>query len=324
MAKVTPQELTLLEGATSNIQDQIDAIIVSSGGAAISTITTATLSGDVVITQDYVDAAGGGSAAISGYSCSITTTHSNEVVLLDCQLSAKQTVSSDLLIGYQIDSNTPVSLIYYKNIDIGVTRTVMPISKFITIATPGTYTLKLTASRTSTLGNPTVEQRVAGGTSTELIPMTVVQFSGSGGGSAIVDFQTVAIPGNETISSSFGQVASYQATVTVNSTSDVIDISFSGFAQWMSLASPGQDRLMGYQVDSDTAIKAWYIASGSTAFNAHLPIAWDRKITGLSAGSHTIKLMAGTNGSANWTLVGDNNAFGDGGVVHFDVTVFRG
>jgi len=145
---------------------------------------------------------------------------------------------------------------------------------------------------------------------------------GSSGGKGIQAFSSVAIPSNTAISSGgLTAIGSIAATVSVSGVNDVIEISLSGIGQ--SNHTSG-DHQLGYKVDSAAAVNAWYMSRGNqTDTTEIIPILWSRRITGLSAGSHTIALMGG--GTNAWALLGDtDSAYADGGTVHFDVTVFKG
>lgn len=144
-------------------------------GGYPSLITTASLSGNFTIAGTFADEAGAGSTAVTGLSCSITTTRTNEIVHLEYLAELVENVSAAAFtLGYQIDSGTPVAVSYYNS---AASRTSpFAVSKFITITgAPGSYTVKITASKAS--GTPALARRVGEGISTDLIEMRVTQFA---------------------------------------------------------------------------------------------------------------------------------------------------
>lgn len=115
----------------------------------------------------------------------------------------------------------------------------------------------------------------------------------AGGGMAIVGNGTT-IP--------YVQVTS----VVINATTDVVDITFSALA----IPSATADLLVGYQIDSDTAVWGTYTKCASTFMSI-----LNETTTGLSVGTHTIKLMACKAGTGNVDIgANDSTTFGDGNV----------
>lgn len=143
-------------------------------GGYPSTITTASLSSNFTISANFADEAGAGSTAVTGLSCTITTTRTNEIVHLEYLAELVENVSaSALTLGYQIDSATPVALLYYNS--AGSRTSPVSISQFIQITgAPGSYTVKITACKAA--GAPVLARRAGEGTSTDLILMKVTQF----------------------------------------------------------------------------------------------------------------------------------------------------
>lgn len=139
-------------------------------------ITSATLAATFFnVVASSADAPGGGMAAVTNLVCSITTTKANEIILLTYPCEFSFSSSGGAFLGYQIDSNTPVCLSYARAGSAGTFSTVTTISKYITIATPGTYDIKIAASLVT--GSAFIDRFVGGGTGTEEIKMEVIQFA---------------------------------------------------------------------------------------------------------------------------------------------------
>lgn len=144
------------------------------GGGYPSTITKASLASNFTITGTFTDAAGAGSTAVTGLSCTITTTRTDEIVHLEYLAELVENASaSSFALGYQIDSEIPVALSYFNS---AANRTSpFAISQFITVTgAPGEYEIKITASKGA--GTPALARRVGEGTATDLIEMKVTQF----------------------------------------------------------------------------------------------------------------------------------------------------
>lgn len=145
------------------------------GGGYPSVITKASLASNFTVVATFADAPGAGMSEVTGLSCPITTTRTNEIVHLEYTSELVENATPGALaLGYQIDSNTPVSLLYYS---ASASRTTPnTISAFVEVTgAPGEYEIKIAASKVS--GNTVLARRVAEGTATDLIEMKVTQFA---------------------------------------------------------------------------------------------------------------------------------------------------
>lgn len=145
------------------------------GGGYPSTITKASLASNFTIAGTFSDAPGAGSTAVTGLSCTITTTRTDEIVHLEYLAELVENAGGGaFVLGYQIGSATPVAVSYYNS---AASRTSpFAISQFITVTgAPGEHEIKITASKAS--GTPALAKRVGEGISTDLIEMRVTQFA---------------------------------------------------------------------------------------------------------------------------------------------------
>lgn len=127
-----------------------------SGGTANPTVTTATLSGDYAVSQGAINSPGANMIAVTGLSCTITTTRTNEIVDLAFEGNVTGSAAGfDLIWGYQIDSGTPVVTGQIYNPLTSQPVYQMIINRQVTVTgAAGSYTLKIAVSKTT--GSPTI------------------------------------------------------------------------------------------------------------------------------------------------------------------------
>lgn len=122
------------------------------GGDMALSFTSFTLPSTTAVTQAWSDTAGGAMAQVGSAQVSVTTTRVNEVIVIGFIGVGAFGAGADLVLGYQIGAATAVNASYANG---GGTFN-MSFTKPATVASPGTYTVKLVASKST--GSPNIEK----------------------------------------------------------------------------------------------------------------------------------------------------------------------
>lgn len=111
----------------------------------------------------------------------------------------------------------------------------------------------------------------------------------SSGGSGIRIQSSTNTSNHDFSNAALAQVGSVQCSVTTVAPNEVVEISFVGSIQQIGATYTGH--LLGYQIDSDSAVNTMLIDSNQSGIVLNGSFAV--KVSIASPGSHTIKFMAG-------------------------------
>ena len=254
-------------------------------------VTTGGITGPFTITQEW----GSGSVQDSGYTASVTTLEGESV-----QVSLTTTVYNNnsgaglILVAYQVDSNP-----FVRTLDVDLPGSANERSMAFNVMTAplsaGAHTIKIVVAKVTITGTctPVIFNYGPG------LQVTRFKTSGIGLGAQVTEDTLAA---TWTITGTWGntggggmtQVSTTECVITTLE-NECVGVS------WNSSMCPGANgAVIGYQIDSDTAIPVTYASAPGWQ-----PGSFDVMTAPLAAGVHTIKLMA-SRGSTDTAYIGSN------------------
>ena len=304
--------------STLNIGNGYDwDVYVSASGSGINglEIEETRRSADYTVTAAYVAAPGGGMLPVPDMSVDVNVLEGERVQIsfVGAFRTAGASTNNDLMIGYQVDSDTPVPGGYSSNVtsessNCSFTALTDPLSA-------GQHTIKLVAA-SSTAQDPSLlgYNGISQGTDCRF-QVTRFKSFGIGAGTIVTSnslgstFDVVA-PFVDVPGAGMAQVSTVQVTIDTIEGEEV-EICFDG-SMYAAVTYHGS---VGYQIDSDTPVVVqWLWQNGARAVSAGFSVV----STPLSAGQHVIKLMASTSGGTPQIITSNSSK----AVLH--VTQFRG
>lgn len=225
----------------------------------------------------------------TGIVVTVVTSQANEIVELDTVMNIQRTAGSGDTYGYvsyQVDAGAtnPIDQFLFRNNTDYIYKTAQ---LKITIATAGSHTIKI---RGAVSVASTIQFQVGSS-------LTVSQFQGVQAANGLVVTSDTLVA-DFTVSSADPTYADTGLDVTFTAlASEAVVLHLKGEAQ-----PSGTGYLyLAYQVDSGPNVPIAVLSGDSSGFSTNIAVSVP--ITGLSAGSHTIKIRA-FRGTVNWTLQG--------------------
>jgi hypothetical protein len=270
----------------------VDTLVcaVQALGSGITGLDTQSyeLSSSFSVTQAFIDQPGGNMAQVDSSEITINTLENEAVEVSFVGSLYASSGTSDVILGYQIDSDTPIVQLY----EVETSTSVGAIT-FSTMTAPlsaGQHTIKLMASKT--VGAPQIYVSNSGGSAR----FTVTRFKSIGIGAGTIITEDTLV-GDYATTSSWADTG-LSVTINVIEGEDV-QLTFGGSAQ-PSNTSTTNSILVGYRVDSGSDVPMTAVGNETSIRVQNL--SFSTTISGLSAGSHTIALRAKHDSTRSWNL----------------------
>ena len=262
------------------------SLLIQAQGTGINglEVQESTLASNFTVTQAFSDIPGGDTAQVDSVECVVSTLE-GERVQVSYEGSVYLADLDGLVMGYQVDSGTPVCTHYASTFGAEVNENSAHFSVFTQPLSAGQHTIRLMAAKTG--GAPVF----AGVNNSSVSTFQVTRHKSDGIGAGSVT-ATDTLVGDTTITTRHPTLMDTGLQVLVNTvTNETVLLNFSGYAAAASGLSSGI--FLYYQVDGDPEVLLT-VDSTEQIPTTEKNISASASVLIAAAGAHTIKLRAGT------------------------------
>jgi len=261
--------------AASSTAASIFQVTQYGGGSKLITVTETTLAADFTIVQAFSDVDGAGMAQVDSVQLTVTTV-ANERLLINyngCINSTGNVGFRDAILGYQIDSNTPVVCGYWNHESATGDSDLASFSRLTAALSAGTHIIKLTASKSNT--NGAILKGYPGSNNAFKTSFQATQFGGDNQATSWVAFTpTGAWTTNSTYTGMYRKIGdTLECRVKIalagapNSAQLTVNLPAGFTIDTAKMLSPSADitLLMGVAIYRDTGVGSWH---GNVAYSS--------------------------------------------------------